>query len=74
MRLIIINNLKQNEMNDYDKIYNLINTYNNEILFNKQQMIKFALKNSVAYNVASSKLESYQRVVKDLQEILDSED
>ena len=61
-------------MNDYDKIYNLINTYNNEILFNKQQMIKFALKNAVAYNVASSKVESYQRVIKDLQEILDSED
>jgi len=48
----------------------LIEAYNIEILFNKKTMKMYALKNPVAYNVAESKVVTYQRVVEDLKELL----
>lgn len=51
-------------------IEELIKIYNAEILLAKKGMIKFALKNAIAYNTAQSKVVSYQRVVEDLKQIL----
>ncbi len=47
----------------------LIKTYEAEILLGKKSMVEFALKDAAAYNVASAKVETYQRIVEDLKRL-----
>ncbi len=55
--------------NRNDMFQKLISTYGNEILMHKKSMLDFVLKDSISYNVARSKVETYQRVLQDLIEM-----
>lgn len=49
-------------------MYELMVIYQAEILFYKDSMKKFKGKNNLIYQIASAKVETYQRVIDDMKE------